>query len=93
MAIPFAPIAAAVFKYGSVVLAGYAIARATSPGRLDQHVEDVMDNTAEGITVKSEDDQINATFRWVRSFRLNPTGRGLSIDATALTRLKVRRLT
>lgn len=92
MPIALPPLAGVALKYATIALAGYALARATSHGRLDQRVEDVMDDTPEGATLRTADGQANATFRWRRVFRLNSTGRGVEIDATALTRLKVKRL-
>ena len=92
MPLPLPPLAGLALKYCTVALAGYALARATSHGRLDQRVEDLMDDTPEGATLRTADGQANATLRWRRIFRLNSTGRGVEIDATALTRLKVKRL-
>ncbi len=92
MPLPLPPLAGLALKYGTMALAGYALARATSHGRLDQRLEDIMDATPEGATLRTDDGQANATFRWRRAFRMNTTGRGLSVDAIALTRLKVKRL-
>lgn len=92
MAIPVLPIAGFALKYGSVALLGYAIARATSWGRLDQRAEDVMDITPEGLTLRTEHEQLNATWRWRRAFLMN-SGKGAAIDATLLGRVRVRRLT
>lgn len=92
MPIPIPPLAGIALKYATIALAGYALARATSHGRLDQRVEDLMDETPEGATLRTADGQTNATFRWRRILRLNSTGRGVEIDATALTRLKVKPL-
>lgn len=92
MPIALPPLAGIALKYGTIALAGYALARATSHGRLDQPLEDILDATPEGATLRTADGQANATFRWRRIFRLNSTGRGVEIEATALTRLKVKRL-
>jgi len=89
MPIPIMPIAGIALRYGGIALAGYAIARATSHGRLDQQVEDIMDDTPEGLTMRTDDGQWNTTLRWRRAFRLNRSAKGVQIDATALTRLKV----
>ena len=50
MPLPLPPLAGLALKYGTIALAGYALARATSHGRLDQRVEDLMDDTPEGAT-------------------------------------------
>lgn len=92
MPIPVMPIAGVALKYGAIVLAGYAIARATSHGRLDQRVEDLLDDTPEGLTMRTDDGQVNSTWRWRRAYRMNRSGRGLRIDATVLTRLRVTQL-
>jgi len=92
MPIAIPPLAGVAAKYAVVALAGYVLARATSHGRLDQKLEDILDTTPEGATLRTADGQANASFRWRRIFRLNATGRGVEIDATALTRLKVKRL-
>lgn len=93
MPVALPPLAGIALKYGTVAIAGYVLACATSHRRLDQPLEDIMDATPEGATLRTADGQTNATFRWRRIFRLNSTGRGVEIDATALTRLKVKRLT
>lgn len=92
MPIALPPLAGIALKYSAVAVAGYVLARATSHGRLDQPLEDIMDATPEGATLRTADGQTNASFRWRRAFRLNSTGKGVEIDATALTRLKVKRL-
>ncbi len=92
MPVPIMPIAAFALKYGTVAVTGYAIARATSRGRFDQRAEDVMDETAEGATLRKQEGQVNATFRWKRALRLTSTGKGVEIDATSLTRVKVKPL-
>lgn len=89
MPVPFMPIAGIALKYGAVALTGYALARATSHGRLDQRIEDLFDETSEGVTLRTDVGQANATFRWKRALRLISTGKGVQFDAVALTRLKV----
>ncbi len=93
MPVPIMPLAGFALKYGGIALAGYAVARATSHGRLDQRVEDLLDDTPEGLTMRTDDGQLNTTLRWRRVFRMNKTQKGVAIDATALTRVKVNRLT
>ncbi len=92
MAIQLAPIAGIALRYGAVALATYAATRAITPGRLDQNVEDAMDETPEGMTLRREKGQTNATGRWTRSVRVGATGPGVKIDATGFARIKVTRL-
>lgn len=91
MALQFAPIAGIALRYGAVALVTYAATRAIGPGRLSQPVEDEMDATPEGVTLRKADDQVNGSWRWKRAFRLGPEGSGLKVDATILGRLKVER--
>jgi len=92
MAIPMAPIAGIALRYGAVALATYAATRAMTPGRLDQNVEDAMDDTPEGFTFRRDREQANGTARWVRTFRLGATGPGVKIDATGFARIKLSRV-
>lgn len=92
MAIPMAPIAGLALRYGAVALAAYAAARAMAPGRLDQGVEDAMDDTPEGVSFRKDRGQANGTARWVRSVRLGTAGPGVRIDATGFVRVKLSRL-
>jgi hypothetical protein len=87
-----APIAGIALRYGAVALATYAATRAMAPGRLDQAVEDAMDDTPEGVTFRRDSDQANGTARWVRTFRFGSTGPGVKIDATGFARVKVSRV-
>ncbi len=92
MAIPIAPIAGVALRYGAVAVATYAATRALSPGRLDQHVEDAMDDTPEGLTLHKSDGQANGTARWSRTIRLGNAGPGVEVDVTGFARVKVRRV-
>ena len=53
-----------------------------------------MDDTPEGLTAHAlkDADQVNATARFRRVFRLRADGPGVELDATALTRLRFRRV-
>lgn len=90
MPIAIPPLAGVAARYAGIALAGYILARRTSPARRDQRLEDIMDATPEGATLRTDAGQVNAGVRWRRVFRLAPAGRGVKIDATALARLKVR---
>lgn len=94
MALPLAPLAVVAAKYGAVAFAGYALMRQIQPGRLDQRTEDTLDEVEDGLsTVRPRDrEQLNATARFRRVIRLGVNGPGFEIDATALGRLKMRRL-
>ncbi|MBY6202916.1 hypothetical protein KUV65_16200 [Maritalea mobilis] len=92
MALQFAPIGAIALRYGAVALATYVATRAIAPGRLAQPVEDEMDATPEGLTLRKTEEQVNASARWRRAVRLGRNGSGVRVDATLLGRLKVERI-
>lgn len=94
MALPLAPIAVMAAKYGAVALAGYALARQIQPGRTDQQVEDAFDEMTEGLSINRPRDreQVNGAMRFRRVVRLGTNGPGIEIDASALGRLRMRRL-
>jgi len=92
MALPLAPIAGLALRYGAVAVAAYAAVRALGPGRLDRNVEDAMDETPEGLTLRRADGQANATARWTRALRVGHRGPGVEIDVTGLARVKLRRV-
>lgn len=94
MALPLAPIAVMAAKYGAVALAGYALARQIQPGRTDQQVEDAFDEMPEGLSAHRPRDreQVNGALRFRRVVRLGTHGPGIEIDASALGRLRMRRV-
>ncbi len=92
MPLPLAPITAIGLRYGAVALAGYAMARSVEKGRRDQRAEDALDETPEGLTARREAEQLNATHRFRRVFRLGTSGTGLEIDATTLTRIRIKKV-
>ncbi len=94
MALPLAPIAALAFKYGSVALAGYALARQIQPGRTSQPVEDELDGLPEGLSAHRPRDreQVNASVRMRRIIRLGTKGPGFELDASLLGRFRMRRV-
>ncbi|MCT8158739.1 hypothetical protein [Pseudoruegeria sp. SHC-113] len=91
MALPIAPIAGLALRYGAVALATYAVARAVQPGHRDQRGEDALDDVPEGVTYRSDPEQVNGTARFRRVIRLGATGPGVEIDATGLGRIKFRK--
>lgn len=94
MPLPLAPLAVVAVRYGAFAVAGYVLARSVHPGRTSQRAEKVMDDTPEGLTAHAlkDADQVNATARFRRVFRLRADGPGVELDATALTRLRFRRV-
>lgn len=96
MALPLAPLAGTVLKYGAVALAGYIVARGMlQPGRTDQRAEDALDDLHEGVAAHRPRDrgpQLNAAARLRRVVRLGRAGPGIEIDAAALGRLRFRRV-
>lgn len=92
MALPLAPLAVFALRYGTVALASYAIARQIEPGRRCQRAEDAHDKTPEGMTFRSESEQLNATGRVKRVIRLGTDGPGIEVDASAFGRFRLRRV-
>ena len=86
------PIAALVLRYGAVAVLGFAAARAIPKLRRDQRVEDALDTVDEGIALRRDAQQINATGRWRRVVRMGQTGPGVEIDATSLNRIRLRKV-
>jgi hypothetical protein len=92
MPLPLAPITVFALRYGTVALASFAVARSIERGRRDQRAEDAFDELPEGLTARREPEQVNATGRMRRVIRFGAGGPGLEIDATALGRVRLRRV-
>lgn len=96
MPLPIAPLASIALRYGAVAIATYSIARRTrariEPGRRDQRAEDALDDLPEGVTTRREEEQHSATGRFRRKFTFGKHGTSYEIDASALTRIRVRKL-
>jgi hypothetical protein len=94
MALPLAPLAVVAVKYGTIALAGYALARQIQPGRTSQPVEEEMDDLPEGVTAHRPRDreQLNAAARFRRTIRLGTRGPGFELDASLLGRFRMRRI-
>lgn len=92
MALPLAPIAVFALRYGTVALATYAVTRRVERGRRDQKAEDAHDALDEGMTLRSEAEQINVTGRLKRVIRLGTAGPGYEVDATGFGRFRVRKV-
>lgn len=92
MPLPLAPITVIALRYGTVALASYAFARRVDRGRRDQRAEDALDELPEGLTARREAEQVHATGRLKRVIRLGAGGPGVEIDASALGRLRFRKV-
>jgi hypothetical protein len=92
MAVPLVPIATVALRYGTVALATYAVARTIERGRRDQRAEDALDDLQDGVTLRRDPEQMNATARMRRVIRLGRSGVGVEIDATALTRIRFKKV-
>lgn len=92
MALPLAPIAGIALRYGAVALVTYAAARRLPRAHRDQRAEDAHDDTVEGAAVRRDPGQVNGTARIKRTVRLGTSGPGLEIDASALGRIRFRRV-
>jgi hypothetical protein len=90
MPLPLAPIAGFAIRYGAVALATYAATRAIAHLPRSQSSEDRVN---EGLELRRDCEQVNASGRWRRTIRLSKTGPGVEIDATALTRIQLRKVT
>ncbi|MEM1374399.1 MAG: hypothetical protein AAGF78_08470 [Pseudomonadota bacterium] len=90
MALPLAPIAGMALRYGAVAVATYAATRAIPKLRRDQTVEDSLDTVEEGLEMRRDPEQMNATGRFRRVVRVGRMA--VELDATALARVRVRRV-
>lgn len=91
MPLPLIPVALGL---GTAALAGWAAVRRAAPARIDQRVEDALDELPEGLaTRRATDDraQINATWRLRRSVML-PDGRRYALDTALLARFRLTRV-
>ncbi|ARE40799.1 hypothetical protein RGUI_2658 [Rhodovulum sp. P5] len=92
--LPIAPIAGVALRYGAVALAAFAITQIRESGlaRRDQRAEDAMDDLGEGVCFRRDGEQVNGTARFARTIRMGRNGPGVEIDASALGRLRFRRV-
>lgn len=86
------PVAAVALRYGAVAVATYAATRQIPKLRRDQPTEDTLDTVEEGLEMRRDAEQINATARFRRVVRVGRKGPGVEIDATALTRIRFRKV-
>ncbi|TCO69890.1 hypothetical protein [Rhodovulum euryhalinum] len=97
MPLPLAPIASVALRYGlrygMVAVAAYALSqRSRTPLRRDQRSEDAMDELGEGVAFRRDGEQVNGGARLKRTIRVGTAGPGVEIDASALGRLRFRRV-
>lgn len=92
MPLPIAPVAGVVLRYGLVAATTYALARKAYVAPRDLRAEEAMDRVDEGLSMRREDDQINANARWRRTIRFGTDGPGLEIDATSISRIRFRKV-
>ena len=92
VAILISPAAAIALRYAGVAIATYAATRAIPKMRRDQPSEDALDQIEEGLSLRRDNEQVNAAWRHRRAIRLGRDGPGVEVDMTSLVRLKFRRL-
>jgi len=90
MALPVIPI----FVAASALSGAIALARKLQVSPVIQDVEDALDTVDEGgsMRVIQDRDQINGSLRWKRVVRFGADGPGVEIDASALGRLRWRKV-
>lgn len=89
MALPVAPLALTLARYGALLGVAYLVGRRGGLVARDAHAEMAFDDTPEGMALRSDPDGFRATARWRRVFRVQ--GEALDIDAAVLARLRVRK--
>ncbi|MGB0798667.1 MAG: hypothetical protein ACPGRD_05060 [Planktomarina sp.] len=92
MALPLAPVAGLALKYGSVALVGAGIALAIPKLRRDQKAEDVLDHVDDGFAARRDHEQINLAGRYRRIVTIGRNGPMFAIEATALTRIRIKKV-
>lgn len=92
MALPLAPVAIVALRYGAVAVATYAFTRKIERTRRDQRAEDALDDVPEGLGLRREPTQLNATGRFRRVFYLGNNGPGYQIDVTSITRIRITKV-
>jgi len=93
MALPLAPIAFTLARYGAVAVFAYGVARQLQRSEIHQENEDALDRVPEGLTASRPLDrqQVNASARFRRIIRFGRSGPGLEVDGAALGRLRFRK--
>lgn len=92
MPLPLAPIATTALRMGAMAVLVYAVRSLREPLHRDQRAEDAMDDLGEGVAFRRDDEQVNGAARLKRVVRVGQSGPGIEIDASALGRLRLRRV-
>jgi hypothetical protein len=94
MALPLAPIAWTLVRYGTVAAVAYAATRRVQMSQTDQAVEETLDKVDEGLSAHKLRDapQANGAARWRRVIRIGSSGPGVEIDASVLGRIRIKRI-
>jgi len=98
MPVALAPLVGIAVKYGTVALAGYALARQVGVGRTDQRAHDALDDLPEGATLhiprdrQDSEHSLTGTGRLRRVFRVAGARAGWELDAAVIGRLRLRRM-
>ena len=96
MPAPIAPIVWTAARIGAVAAIAYYTGRASKQAPKHVWRERALDDTPEGLdlTHQREADEANAhgSARFKRTVRFGASGPGVEIDATALTRIRLRRV-
>lgn len=92
MALPLAPVAIVALRYGAVAVAAYAFTRQIERGRRDQRAEDTLDAVDDGLSLRRQNDQVNATGRYRRIFYLGQGGPGYQVDVASILRIRITRV-
>ena len=93
MPLPLAYIAGFAMKYVAFALVTYAAIRTVGQLPKSQPTEDALDQVNEGLDLRRNHEELNAAGRLRRIISLSKTGRGVEIDATALIRVRLRKVT
>ena len=92
--LPLAPAAVTALKYGGVALAALWVARRVQRARIDQRLEDALDEMPEGLAAVQTParEQGNAAGRFRRRIGLAGRDGAIEIDAAFVARLRLRRV-
>jgi len=95
MALPLAPIAITAVRYGAVLAVAYYVTN-RNKGLPKVREEEAHEDVDEGVSVRhhrgQEGAQANADARIKRTIRLGPNGPGIEIDASALGRIRFKKV-
>jgi hypothetical protein len=92
MALQIPPLAFLALRYGAVALAGFAAARYAPRGRFSPAVTAEMDAAPSGVQVVKDDGELSASAKVMKDWRTGRFGPRFRVDATALARLRIRRV-